>query len=62
MTEVETPRQRIARDVAACAALQFVLGDRPSAPARRLMTQFGYWDGQKLTEAGKIAAAEAAGE
>lgn len=49
------------RDVAACAALDFLLGGMPSAATRELMTRFGFWDGKTLTDAGAVAAADASG-
>lgn len=48
------------RDYAACAALDYLLGGQPSAKAKELMTRLGFWDGERLTDEGAEAAADAA--
>lgn len=53
--------QQSDQDIAACAALNFLFGGQPSSKSKELMTRFGYWDGEKLTEAGAVAAADASG-
>jgi hypothetical protein len=49
------------QDLAACAALNVMLGGQPSSKSKELMREYGYWDGDKVTEAGATAAGDAMG-